>query len=98
MIINEKTKKNIPDTSILYISAVGNYTILFTINKQIVTSLSLKKLSERVGAGFVRISQTHLVNINHIDHVFENQVFVHGTGLPISRRNLKSVKTLLNKD
>jgi DNA-binding LytR/AlgR family response regulator len=99
MIFNEKTKKDIPLNTILYIEATGNYCTLHRVNvirKKEVYARSMKNVQSRIGEGFTRINRKYLVNNQYVTAFSEQSVFIRELNiwLPISRR--KSKKALLN--
>ena len=84
MILDEKKKTVIPDSSILYIEASINYSIIHRIHstKPVITyARTIKVLQERLGAGFVRISRKHLkgvtLKISRRYQKIVNPYFVH---------------------
>ena len=94
MILDEKKKTVIPDSSILYIEASINYSIIHRIHstKPVITyARTIKVLQERLGAGFVRISRKHLINGRYLEYFTNDSVIIKGVTLKISRRYQKIV-------
>jgi two-component system, LytTR family, response regulator len=53
--------------SILYIKAEGNYTDIFTCERQYTCSLNLGKVEEMLPIkGFIRVGRSHIFNCEHI--------------------------------
>ena len=90
----------ISSDSILYVQSDGNYVRIFTNGEQkapLMERLSLKKCSEMMPPPqFVRIHRSTIVNINHVERIENESLYLHdGTELKLSRRFKKEMVDLL---
>ncbi len=100
LLITEKESfTSIPCDNILYCQASGNYTeIVFNEDGNMITVIASKnlmyyekKLSE---TGFIRISQSYLVNGNKIKKILKKSrevILLNNKSLPFSKRNKNDV-------
>lgn len=83
---------------IMYMQAEGSYTKFFTTNKEYTLSGNLNNTSEKVGhPSFIRIHRSYVVNIENINSIDSDYVFVGDTNLPISRSYKEEVSKVLRK-
>ena len=69
---------------ILYLEAVGSYCEIVTIEKKFTFSVNLKHLSAKFSHELlIRIHRSFIVNIDKIDSIQGNQVFIGGKGINI---------------
>ena len=107
-ILNEKsifvktgnTIKRIQSKDILYVQCEGNVSQIHLLNGSELTCIRLLKLIEQdlAGTGFVRINHNCLANgaeVEEIRYIKRQLVLSDGTGLDISYRKWKPVKTAL---
>lgn len=81
----ELVKVRIPDT--LYAEANDNYTLIHTSQQKYIVSATLKKVEGKLAAlSFCRIHRSYLINLRSIDKVAQDDVFVSGKCLPISKK------------
>lgn len=72
-------------SDILYIEADRNYSRIFTANKEILLSTTLKTIEEKLsGNVFVRIHRSYLINISQIEEVAESHVIIGRKSIPLS--------------
>ncbi|WP_026462575.1 LytR/AlgR family response regulator transcription factor [Adhaeribacter aquaticus] len=69
---------------VLHVEAVSNYVSFKTATKSYLALMSLQKLEDSLPDNFVRIHRSFMVNINRIDRVEGNTVFIGDVPLPIS--------------
>lgn len=73
-------------SAIKYIKSDSDYTEVFTRDKVHLSKDSLKQWLERLNpAFFCQIHKSYLVNINHLEKVAGNLVFLKNSKLPIGR-------------
>lgn len=88
---------------IYHCQADGSYTIFNTIdNKKITVSNSLKEYESILKEhNFIRVHQSHLVNLNFIDRIhktgFTSVVMKNGKEIPISTRKKEALLNALEK-
>lgn len=84
---------------ILYMEADRNYSRIFTSSREYVLSISLKNIEEKMSMQlFMRIHRSYLINITHVDEVFENHVMIAKKSVPIGtgmrEQLMNRIKTL----
>lgn len=95
------TKRAVPVTTIEYLEAMGNYTMVhMTDQKPMLVALTLKRFAERL-PGFIRIHKGTLVNPCHIISYraqYTGMPYVQlsqDRQLTISRRQIRRLRTQL---
>lgn len=91
----------ISSDSILYVQSDGNYVRIFRKGEQnapLMERLSLKKCSEMMPPPqFVRIHRSTIVNIDHVERIENESLYLHdGTELKLSRRFKREMAELLS--
>ncbi|MBU3820794.1 response regulator transcription factor [Flavobacteriaceae bacterium XHP0103] len=72
---------------ILFIKGSGNYLDIVTKAKTLTTRMTFLEMVEKLPASkFVRVHQSYLVNVEHIDKIENNQVYIASEKIPISGR------------
>jgi DNA-binding LytR/AlgR family response regulator len=89
-------------SEVRYASAQGDYVRLHTPTGNPLVRMPLSALEQRwADAGFVRVHRSILVSLAHVDEVRlggpRPTVVVAGTELPVSRRHLPDVRSLLRR-
>ena len=93
---NKFEKVKIQD--IQYMRAEGSYTKFFTTSKQYTLSGNLNNTSEKIGhPSFIRIHRSYIVNIDNINSMDSDYVFIGNSNLPISRSYKEEVSKVLRK-
>lgn len=77
--------------SILYVQSDGNYLDVHTEQDKIVTRMSFRDLCSRLPPTFIRIHNSYLINMEKIDSVEDNQVFINTAKLPVGPNYRKAV-------
>lgn len=81
----ELIKVNIAD--ILFAEANDNYTNLYTVAHKYLVSTTLKKVEEKLAQfNFCRVHRSYLINLKHIDKIFQDDVYLKQHRVPISRK------------
>jgi DNA-binding LytR/AlgR family response regulator len=57
----------------------------------------MKELEEQLPVNFIRIHNSYIVNIDHIQHIADNQVVIGKMKLPVSASYRESFLQLVNK-
>jgi len=69
---------------ILYMEAERNYSRIYTISREYILSVPLKTIEEKMSMQlFMRIHRSYLINITHVEEVFENHVMIEKKSVPI---------------
>jgi two-component system, LytTR family, response regulator len=87
--------------NILYCKADGNYTILYTIEKQLLCSMNIGKMREMLPeSSFIRIGRSLILNLEHISQLDRRQstvTMVHqgeSVTVKIPRNHLKELEMI----
>ena len=69
---------------------MGDYVKFVTRDKKYVTYNSIKNLEEKVNKDyFMRVHRSYIINLLKIDDIRENDLFINGIEIPISK-NLRA--------
>ena len=75
---------------ILFIESMGDYVKFVTRDKKYVTYNSIKNLEEKVNKNyFMKVHRSYIINLLKIDDIRENDLFINGIEIPISK-NLRA--------
>ena len=86
-------------SDIRYVEAMSEYLKVYVDGepKPIVTLLSMKKMEERLPAGFMRIHRSYIVNLEKIQEVNKNRIIMDAdTYLPIGDMYRETFQTFLD--
>ena len=85
---------------IINIVADGGYSEIFTEHKKITSTKRLSEIFPSLSCKcFIRVHNSHIVNVNHIVKYFATDNFLkmgNGNEVPISRRNIKAFEEFMN--
>jgi DNA-binding LytR/AlgR family response regulator len=82
---------------ILFIESMGDYVKFVTADKKYVTHNTIKNLEEKVNRQtFMKVHRSYIININKIDDIRENDLFIKGNEIPISKAHKSDVLKRLN--
>lgn len=71
---------------ILYIESMGDYVRFVTHDKKYITYNTIKNLEEKIDKSyFMRVHRSYIINILKIDDIRENDLFINGIEIPISK-------------
>jgi DNA-binding LytR/AlgR family response regulator len=74
---------------VLYIEALQNYVIVHTLERKLITYLTISGLENQLPKEqFIRVHKSYLVSLQKIKAVAGHEIVINGTKIPISR-NLK---------
>ena len=69
-----------------YVEAKGNYLVVHTQNKSLMTYLSMKKAEELLPADtFLKIHKSYIVNIHKITRIESARIWLYNKPIPLSR-------------
>lgn len=71
---------------IRYIEGLGDYVVFHLPKERHVVYKRMKELEATLPDYFCRIHNSHIVNLNHILKIEDNQVFMDATELPVSEK------------
>jgi two-component system, LytTR family, response regulator len=102
--IDNKRKEFTLIKDIVMMEGCSNYSIIHLLSgKRILVCQTLKQLeSKLVGAGFLRVHRSHLINTSYFNHYESTEGYVHlnnGMKAEVSRRkkNLFKEETIMQK-
>lgn len=82
---------------ILYIESMGDYVKFVTGDKKYVTHNTIKNLEEKVNKScFIKVHRSYIINFTKIDDIRENDLFIKGNEIPISKAHRSEVMKRLN--
>jgi len=88
--------------NVLYIKGTGNYLTFVTLNKEILTLLTMKEALEILPPQFNRIHKSYIINLDHVELVDTEEVKIKDQRIPIGdhyRDNLfRFIKNKRSKD
>lgn len=71
---------------ILFIESMGDYVKFVTADKKYVTYNSLRNLEEKVNKEhFMKVHRSYIINLLKIDDIRENDLYINGVEIPISK-------------
>ncbi|MGL4630246.1 MAG: LytR/AlgR family response regulator transcription factor [Leadbetterella sp.] len=83
---------------ILYIEGLGNYVKIITVDKQIVTLLTMKNLENQIGEyGFTRIHKSFIVAISKITQIEGNKIVIGKLNIPLGDSYRDDILSSLKK-
>jgi DNA-binding LytR/AlgR family response regulator len=69
---------------ILYIEGAGNYMTFFTLNKKIMTLLSMSEVLQLLPSEqFFRIHKSYIISMKHIDLIDKHRVIINKVPIPV---------------
>ena len=82
---------------ILYIESMRDYVKFVTPAKTYITYSTLKNMEERLaGQIFIKVHRSYIININKIDDIRGNTVYVQGSPIPVGKGHKEELATRLN--
>lgn len=69
---------------IRYIEGLKDYVVIYSENKKVITLMNIKTIYDSLPKSFfVRVSKSYIINVNKIDSVDNNTVYIGKTEIPI---------------
>lgn len=82
---------------ILYIESMGDYVKFVTGDKKYITHNTIKNLEEKVNKqSFMKVHRSYIVNIKKIEDIRENDLFIRGIEIPVSKAHKPEILKRLN--
>jgi DNA-binding LytR/AlgR family response regulator len=76
---------------------MGDYVKFVTTDKKYITHNTIKNLEEKVNRQtFIKVHRSYIININKIDDIRENDLFIKGNEIPVSKAHKADVLKRLN--
>ncbi|MCC8409107.1 LytTR family DNA-binding domain-containing protein [Mucilaginibacter sp. UR6-1] len=71
-------------SDILYIEGLKDYVIIYLATQKVITLMNIKTIHELLPKSFfVRVSKSYIINVNNIDSVDNNTVYIRENEIPI---------------
>lgn len=82
---------------ILFLESMRDYVKFVTAGKSYITYSTLKNMEEKlIGQIFLKVHRSYIVNINKIDDIRGNTIYVLGNQIPIGKGHKEDLATRLN--
>ena len=76
---------------------MGDYVKFVTAEKKYITHNTIKALEEKVNKDqFMKVHRSYIVNLSKIDDIRENDLFIKGVEIPISKAHRSEVMKRLH--
>ena len=85
------------NSDILFIESMGDYVKFVSADKKYITHNTIKNLEEKVNKQcFLKTHRSYIINVDKIDDIRENLLFIKGNEIPISKAHRSEVLRRLN--
>ena len=82
---------------ILFLESMRDYVKFVTPAKNYITYSTLKNMEEKlIGPNFIKVHRSYIVNINKIDDIRGNTIYLLGNQIPIGKGHKEEVAARLN--
>ncbi len=81
---------------ILFVESKGDFSVIRTKDKGLITNISLKEVVTTLGTTFLRCHKSHVVNICAIEKILGNQIQLANHTLPMGRTYKEQVLRCIN--
>jgi len=82
---------------ILFIESMRDYVKFVTAGKSYITYSTLKNMEEKLaGQAFVKVHRSYIININKIDDIRGNTIYVQGNTIPVGKGHRDELASRLN--
>ena len=77
---------------ILFMESMGDYVKFVTADRKFITLNTMKNLEAKFsGQSFLKVHRSYIVNLNAIDDIQDNILYVKGNQIPVSKANKGTV-------
>lgn len=83
---------------ILYCKANKEYVSIVCLNESILIYRRMKQLEEQLPANFIRIHNSYIINLDHLEKIVDNHVLIRQTKLSISAGYREGLLALISKN
>jgi len=82
---------------ILFMESMRDYVKFVTPGKTYITYSTLKSMEEKLGGpSFVKVHRSYIININKIDDIRGNTIYVQGNAIPVGKGHKEELAARLN--
>lgn len=84
---------------ILWVEADDYYSKIKTLDKEYLVSQTLKKFMDIITQipDFIRVHRSYLINLNHVEEIAENFVYIQNTKIPVSKSAREEILSRIQK-
>jgi len=82
---------------ILFIEALKEYVNIVLPDEKVMAYKRMKELEEQLPAAFLRVHNSYIVNIQHVDKIVDNHVIIGNTRIPVSASCKPQLLEIVNK-
>jgi DNA-binding LytR/AlgR family response regulator len=82
---------------ILFMESMRDYVKFVTPGKTYITYSTLKSMEEKLsGPSFIKVHRSYIININKIDDIRGNTIYVQGNAIPVGKGHKEELAARLN--
>jgi DNA-binding LytR/AlgR family response regulator len=82
---------------ILFMESMRDYVKFVTPGKTYITYSTLKSVEEKLnGPSFIKVHRSYIININKIDDIRGNTIYVQGNAIPVGKGHKEELAARLN--
>lgn len=82
---------------ILYIESMGDYVRFVTADKKYISHNTIKSLEDKINSElFMKVHRSYIINLLKIDDIRENDLYIKGIEIPISKAHRADVLKRIN--
>ena len=82
---------------ILFMESMRDYVKFVTPGKTYITYSTLKSMEEKLaGPAFIKVHRSYIININKIDDIRGNTIYVQGNAIPVGKGHKEELAARLN--
>lgn len=74
---------------VYFVEALGDYIKVVTSEKRYIVHSTMKAFVAKLPENFLRVHKSHIINLDKIEKLEENTVYLAGSEIPVSRNNKK---------
>ena len=94
-IISNRSPVRIPCVKIYYVEIYQKDALFHTCAGVIKTRMALSAIEKKLGFPFLRCHRSYLVNMNHIEHIYDQDILVtNGDRIPVRQRGKSQIHDL----
>lgn len=83
---------------VYFVEALGDYIKVVTSEKRYIVHSTMKAFVAKLPENFLRVHKSHIINLDKIEKLEENTVFMAGSEIPVSRNNKKILVDRLSEN
>jgi two-component system, LytTR family, response regulator len=92
-----KTISKVLLDDILFFEGEKEYVRLVTVGEQILVYRRMKDIESQLGAPFIRVHNSFIINTRQLDKVSDNQVYIGSRQIPVGEKFREAFMEVINK-